>query len=390
MTMKEITSATPSCGGGEYKGMLPRGVKDLNEMERFAARKIKKSVYPSLELPAHWNAQWDSSAIFDVVLKAGFRNACLEDTVKNWNKRHGDTVPNADTVFYRLKKVKTEEWIEKFNKANGKLLNSAVKARAFERRVDIAIDTHDVLFYGDKETEGIVGREKERGTTRAFRYMTLCITTHRDHYTAAALPMKKGTKKEDVLRELLKIAFKYVKKHIRYVYVDRDFYSTGGVNVFEECKVHFVMPAKKYKKVKKIMRENEAPFVTPYEMRGKAGTFTITLVIVKDKKGVKRAFATNFKVEVSEAEKLFDLYRNRWTVDTSYRMVGEVRTKTTSVNYAVRFFFFLISLLIMNGYWLFNAVLIQYGHTTLISFGELFIEVKIDMIQFCEVRTGDG
>ena len=33
---------------------------------------------------------------------------------------------------------------------------------------------------------------------------------------------------------------------------------------------------------------------------------------------------------IKSAETLFDLYGNRWTVETSYRVLGEVRTKTAS------------------------------------------------------------
>ena len=70
------------------------------------------------------------------------------------------------------------------------------------------------------------------------------------------------------------------------------------------------------------------------------------LVLVKDKKGIVRAFATTLPIDVSQAETLFDLYKNRWSIETSYSMLGEVRAKTTSVNYRVRWFLVLFGLLL--------------------------------------------
>ena len=76
------------------------------------------------------------------------------------------------------------------------------------------------------------------------------------------------------------------------------------------------------------------------------------------------AFAINVCVEEKDAKKLCELYRNRWTVETSYWMLGEVRTKTTSKIYSVRWFFVLFGLLVRNGYNLFNDVIRWWGHVT--------------------------
>ncbi len=59
-------------------------------------------------------------------------------------------------------------------------------------------------------------------------------------------------------------------------------------------------------------------------------------------------------MDALQAQKLFDMYKNRWTVDTSYRMVGQVRMNSKTLDFAVRWFLFFFSLIIINGYWLFN------------------------------------
>ncbi|MBU7031942.1 MAG: hypothetical protein HXS53_05395 [Theionarchaea archaeon] len=96
-----------------------------------------------------------------------------------------------------------------------------------------------------------------------------------------------------------------------------------------------------------------------------------TLVLIENIKGTEEkrkkeiyAFAINVCVEEKDAKKLCELYRNRWTVETSYWMLGEVRTKTTSKIYSVRWFFVLFGLLVRNGYNLFNDVIRWWGHVT--------------------------
>ena len=49
----------------------------------------------------------------------------------------------------------------------------------------------------------------------------------------------------------------------------------------------------------------------------------------------------------------------------SYRMTHDVRARTCSKNFAFRWFLVLFGLLVMNGYYLFNEVVIHYGHVTL-------------------------
>jgi len=48
-------------------------------------------------------------------------------------------------------------------------------------------------------------------------------------------------------------------------------------------------------------------------------------------------------------EHLAELYRNRWTIETSYRMTYDVRARTCSKNFAFRWFLVLFGLLVRNG-----------------------------------------
>jgi len=201
--------------------------------------------------------------------------------------------------------------------------------------------------------------------------------------------LEKDTKLWVALEKLLIVALQYVN-HRFLIYMDREFYSTPVINLLEKYKQKYLMPAKKTAPVKRLIEENPAPCVLPYTVKGKYGTADITLVLVEDDKGKVKAFATNLKVDASQAKKLFDFYENRWTVDTSYRMIGQVRMNTKTTNFAVRWFLFLFGLLIKNGYWLFNDFIKEYDHVTLITFAELFIEVSGALFGVTITNKGDG
>ncbi len=387
-TRKETTSAVSKDGEEEYK---PSGSTAGREVKRSEERKIlrelKETIYDNLKIETHWNIQFSNEHIFDILMRAGLRHSFVEDTC-NSLLRKGIETANADTVYYRLKKVDTENGIRMFDKANYRLMKTVQKRRAISPYPCLSCDIHPIMFYGDKETDGVMGCRPKKGSHRAFEYLTIVLSQQEIHPTVSARPLRKDMKIWDVLEGELLYAFRFTKRPF-LLFMDREFYSAPVVNMVEKHKQKYLMPAKKTAPVKKLMKENKAPCVLPYTMEGKYGTADTTLVFVDDDNGETRAFATNLKIEASQAKTLFDQYENRWTVDTSYRMVGQVRMNSKTVEYAVRWFLFLFSVLILNGYWLFNDDIKEYDHVTLITYAELFVE--IEMREELEITNkGDG
>ena len=68
--------------------------------------------------------------------------------------------------------------------------------RWFRKKVVVAVDFHDDLYYGMADTEGIIGIKSERGASRAFRVATIEIVEPCKRFTLAALPVVKGMEKE--------------------------------------------------------------------------------------------------------------------------------------------------------------------------------------------------
>ena len=99
---------------------------------------------------------------------------------------------------------------------------------------------------------------------------------------------------------------------------------------------------------------------------------TSNLFIVGGEDGQKIVFASNYPYyyESIIAEK----YKKRWGIETSYRVKNELRLKTCSRKYVVRFFMFVLSVLLYNAWVLLNLL---YGFINFLAvFANPVVEVQ--------------
>ena len=92
-------------------------------------------------------------------------------------------------------------------------------------------------------------------------------------------------------------------------------------------------------------------------------------LVVAEIKGEKRYFATNLPIKSDDliyAFRIGDMYRRRWQIETGYRTKKYTfLPKTTSKNYAIRYFYFMMSVVLYN-YWVIAdiAVMLYLGLNT--------------------------
>lgn len=369
-----------------YKEFLPAGIENKRKIFRHVARLIKDKTYKYLELPVHHNYAWNSEAVLDVVVDATIRHSCIEDASNSLNLREPrkimddievESVPNGDTVLRRIQKLTTYEWTKRLEKANNDLLKPIVKARVLNKPVWLALDITPVPFYGDKRTPGAMGTKRVKGTNYAFKYMTVCITAQRERLTLAGSYMTQLMNHQKLMKELLLKSLKYIKGRLKLL-CDREFCTVPYIKILEELNAYYLMAIARNSRINKIIKETkEFPRVVKYPMGRGKDKVEFWLILVKNEKGKVHSFATNIEVDEKNCEQLVELYRNRWTIETSYRMTHAVRARTCSKNFAFRWFLVLFGLLVRNGYYLYNEIIIHYGHVTLKTFAELTSEARL-------------
>jgi putative transposase len=320
---------------------------------------VKKRFSPFIDLNLNYNTVYSKNQFIDLMIHLGQTRDFAENGNKTFKQLRPCSCPDADTLLYHLKNYQDPKQLHKmFTTLFEIVWQMTRQASVFDiqKRYDVAIDFTEWYFYGDRSSPMVVGKEPDRGTSKCYKFATINIVESGKRFTLLALPVGPFDTKEQVLTKLLRYTQQRIK--IRRVYVDRGFFDSKAIKVFEQFRLKYLMPATQIPTVKKMLSIASSPCViTDFEMKD----ITFNLVIVKDENDDKRAFATNEEYnenDVNLAERLFLLYGKRWGVETSYRVKKHsYLPKTTSKNYFIRLFYFMFSVLLYN-LWILADILI--------------------------------
>ncbi|MCG2718861.1 MAG: hypothetical protein L6408_08535 [Nanoarchaeota archaeon] len=227
------------------------------------------------------------------------------------------------------------------------------------RQFDIAIDIHDIPYYGKGNCEGyILSKKPDRGTTRFLSFISCSIVVAGRRFTIDAIPMHHFDELSDLVDKLIRRAKQ--KICIDKVYLDRGFDKVKVINVLKNNNVKFVMPKVRTLTVKAWMDKSEAcksRVIKDFEI-GTKDKAVIDLILVDDEEGIKRAFAINFHIPEQLTHYLYRWYGKRWGIETKYRQLEhDFKAKTTSNNFLIRLFYFLFSTCLFNIWILVNLIL---------------------------------
>jgi hypothetical protein len=334
-----------------------------NEKAKDICRLFKKKFSPFINLNLNNNTLYKKNQFLDLLIHMGMTRDFAENGSQTYKELRGMNNPNADTLLYHLKNyADTKELHRMFTTLFEIVWEMARKINLFDIRkhYDVAIDFTEWYFYGDRSSPMVVGKEPDRGTTKCYKFATINIAEAGKRFTLLALPVGSFDTKEDILRKLLNYTLERIK--IRRLYIDRGFFDSNAIKVFNNLHLKYLMPATKILTVKDIMEVTTPPtIVTDFTMKDVKFNLVIVEEELKDGTIEKRAFATNEvynENDVTLAERLFDLYGKRWGIETSYRVKKHsYLPKTTSKNYLIRLFYFMFSVLLYN-LWILADILI--------------------------------
>jgi len=253
----------------------------------------------------------------------------------------GYAVPCGDAVLARLSNQPFKILEQGFHHVFKDHVSQARKQRLFTHSVIVAIDFTDLEWYGE-ELPFIVQGKAKKGTDRFIRFATVGIVEDGKRFTLKVLPVTPLSCKEKIVRELLVFAQKLVS--IRVVLLDRGFYANEVIQEIKNSGIGFVMPVKKYDKVKQLMKTVYKDGPQRYEMsKGAAYTF----VVVKDEDtGKLLPYATN--LEGIQPGVIHELYMHRFGIETQYRLKNQFLGRTCSKQYSVRYAFFILAVALYN------------------------------------------
>jgi len=326
---------------------------------------LKKKVYPLINLKMYHNSKYSEDDFLDLLTYVAMNHDFTNNGSKTFELLKENT-PASNTVIHHIKKLDSD-YVEKlFMKTFDRLIKIATKYKPFKERVDLAIDITEQMYYGDKNDYMVCETKPKDGSSHCFRYITINVVENGKRFTLLALPMHKFTTKAKVVRKLINYAKSKVK--IRHVYLDRGFFNSEIINLLKELRVKFLMPAIRNIKIQRYMKEYKEiqSKIIDYDMGyRKYNRAEFKLVFVDDKQGTKRVFATNILVSEDLTQKYFEWYSKRWGIETSYRVKGDFKARTTSKYYSVRLFYFMWSVCLYNIWVLVSLVVALIFHINL-------------------------
>ncbi len=323
--------------------------KEINE----AVKLVKKLVYPQIEIKIKQNAKFTTKDLLDILVHVAKNNDFCNNGCSTFKEIYPEKeVPHGNTMMYHFNKLKDEEEIrEMYRKIFDVIFNFTKRNYSLLRRkLDIAIDIHNLPYYGDKNDFFVRGGKHERGTNYFLQFITCSIVVAEKRFTIDAIPIMPLDDVNSLLEEL--ITRVKSKISINHAYLDRGFDNIKTINLLKKHRIEFLMPKVRTETVKQYMDKYEgckAKIIEDFERGKEENKATARLVLVDDEQGIKRCFITNINIPEQLAHYLYDLYSKRWGIETGYRnMDKDFKPRTTSKNYCIRLFYFLFSVCLYN------------------------------------------
>ena len=209
--------------------------------------------------------------------------------------------------------------------------------------VTLAFDITDEPFYGKTRNMWIHNYTGKDGIVGKLKYLTLSLVG-KEKLPVLALPFHVGQDMTDAIRFLFEKA-RSVCKHIRLVLFDRGFYSGSLLAYLQEQNITFLMFVPKNKRMQRYWQEQQDTMlhtITYRDGNTRKHVCVKHVFVTYDK--LQRTFATNLCLRKS-VNYIF-AYKQRWQIETNFRVQDEAKIKSKSCHYLTRYFYFLMSLLL--------------------------------------------
>ena len=231
-----------------------------------------------------------------------------------------------------------------------------------KRSYFVAIDLTLIPYHGEcyEDEKEIVRGEAKSGTTHFHGYATASIVHDHQRYVLALRFVEKGESMQTIVTWLLD-RLKSMGISIRCAYFDKGFCSVPVLKTLQRRKLRFVMPIPVRGKSGGVrtLFEEAASRKTTYTFHSpQHGEWEVAAVVVKkySKGRYKRKGARWFAYAVGrlpksvESHQVFEMYRQRFGIEASYRQMNQVRARTASRNPVVRFLFVGLAFILFNLY----------------------------------------
>jgi len=335
--MSEPTPHSPVCLTGEY--ILDYTMECLQRHFEFSAHGYRCT----------------TKDLWRVLICAAARRQTIESVCSDLTD-----VPDSNTVRGYIAAQLAAEAIPDIERRCNQAVQTQLPQWLLQQAQEVALDLHDEPYYGrcdrpDLDNWVCRGRAKD-GTTHFYRCATAYVIRKGARLTLAILFIKPGTPMEEIVQRLITMV-QALGVRIKRLYLDKGFLS---VAIMRYLRLHslpaiIAVPLSSGDGGVRTLCRGRQSYRTQHTFRNpQHGEVIVDLALARTYAHVRSkrrratwcAFAC---LGVDEPpQRIRQLYRRRFGVESNYRMMEQVRARTTSLNAALRFLLMGLALLILN------------------------------------------
>jgi putative transposase len=222
------------------------------------------------------------------------------------------------------------------------------------RRCVIAIDTTKELYWGKQAGLNVRQIQHERGAGEAFEWLVVSMVKPVP-MTLMALPYRQGADLATLTIDLLKYV-KSLKLHIDVALFDRAFYIGHLIDFLEAERLNYLILVPENERMKFYAEHTETvrafSHVINYDKDKNTWKPRTKIVVIKNVQKGENVFDVFFATSLATSTGLLRIYPKRWQIETNFRVMDEAKIKSKSNEHIIRYFYFLISML-LHALWLF-------------------------------------
>lgn len=295
--------------------------------------------------------------LYQILVLAAARHTFIETVCNDL-----DDAPDSNTVRGYLKEQLTTDDIRRLQRDCNRALASQLPEWLRAAPKEVAIDLHDEPYYGKDDLKDpncwVCRGEARAGTTRFYRCATAYIM-HKDvRFTLAVEFVHPKDKLPKIVKRLMR-RIKALKIAVKRYYFDKGFCSIAMLQALQaepNLSAIIAVPIRGKTGGTRALCRGRGSYRTNYTFRNpQYGEFTAPLAVVrtfrKHRNG-KRSAQWLIYVVLNASDiplrQIRKLYRRRFGIESSYRLMEQVRGRTTARNPALRFLWMGLALLIGN------------------------------------------
>ena len=302
-----------------------------------------------------FNGEFNLKDMIRVIVHACSQMISIEQAAKRFKN-----APKAPAIRFHLREKLD---LAKIETAANKILQGLAKPILSGKCLEFAMDITYIPYHGKpkKDDTEVVRSKAKNGTTHFHAYATLYAIVLGKRFTLALKYIKKGTSNLEIVSYFIGV-IQSLNMTIKRLYLDKGFCEVEVINYLKKRSVNAIIALPLKGKTIKANLKGRKSKIIEYTMKSPktkaTATFNLALVCKYSKKKYNRRgtkfFAYALIGTILKPRRIFEEYRKRFGIESSYRIMNRSRARTSSRSPELRLLYVAISLIIQNAWVHFN------------------------------------